>query len=492
MILDNYGNPVSSTYRFNRSAQNWSGDRPWLPIALSDIDKLIPPSSRRILMSVSRVMVENFGPCTAIAEQIPMYSIGRAWRPSLNTSAAIKDTAQRIIRDEFCPLAGLDGKDFTTKLWELAHLLIRDGEAFYLLTEWETGFPAIQIIPAHRIGQRDDAKNEVEDGEYRGLAINDGIITNEYGTPVAYRVLGETPDDDEDISARSMKHVFDSRYPESKRGYPRMAHALNDARDSMQAHDWERLNMLVRSSITYVEHTETGIPDDDPFTNFEDEDGNSTGKIETGSIFGGTVRTVRARSGYKLEQIGHEAPGEIYESFDDRIIRKICTGVPWPFSFVWEGHESGGGVSERRDIMQARHTIEDVQAIIMPHARRMLGYAYQKRVKSGDAPQTKDWWRWVFSMPPKLTVDDGRVQKSRLDLWRAGILSDGDMLDDLGKDEDEHWVEKFRKAAQKEIQFQQAQEEFDVVLDPRVKGMFTPNQTNEDSKGTSNTEDDED
>jgi hypothetical protein len=319
------------------------------------------------------------------------------------------------------------------------------------------------------------------------LAIKDGIIFNQYGTTVAYRLLGETEENDRDLSARFVGHMFDADYSEARRGYPVLAHALNDGRDALQAHEWERLNMLARSAHMLIEHNERGVPDGDPsnhFTDGTDTSGEGTG-VETGSLFGGIYKTVRAGMGYKIESVEHNTPGETWESFGDRMIRKLCAGVPWPYSYTWEGNGKGGGTAERRDIMQARETISDVQHTLERHARRIIGYAYQKLRKKGEVPRSEDWWRWSFSKPSKQTIDDGRVSKQMLELWRAGLVSDDDMLGEMGKEHDEFYRSKFNKAADKEVLFQEAQKAKGVEIDPRVKGMFTPNdkpeQTNEGS-----------
>jgi hypothetical protein len=259
----------------------------------------------------------------------------------------------------------------------------------------------------------------------------------------------------------------------------------------LQAHEWERLNMLARSSHTLIEHSESGIPDNNPTMDyFNSEGGNSDTPsnegVVTNTLFGGIYKTVRAGSGYKLESVKHETPGETWESFNDRMIRKICAGVPYPFSFVWEGQTRGGGTAERRDVMQARQTIEDMQTLLEKEAKLMIGYAFKKLVKLGRVKDTPDWWRWSFSKPPKLTVDDGRVSKSNLELWRAGVLNDEDLLNDMGKDHDEHFKNRFNRAADKELMFIAAQQEKGVELDERYKGMFTVNDMKEIDQSDSN------
>lgn len=484
MIVDQFNNPVSSR-RFNRSAGN-SIDRPWVPTRLDDIGNMIQEYERRTLVAVSRMLVENWATAKAITRQIPMYSVGHAWKPTFETSDTdLKPEVETLIREQFCGMADIHGRSFATVLNQLSHTRLRDGDVFYLLTQRKSGFPAIQIIPSHRIGQRDRGETHVLRGKYRGKRIREGVITDRYGTVVAYRLLGKTADDDQEISSAFLKHVFKSDYPEGTRGYPVLAHALNDGRDALQAHEWERLKMLAVSAHTLIEHNETGAPDGDPRNHFESDgvtplaDG-VRGEIETGTVHGGIYKTVRAASGYKLEALEHKTPGDVWESYQNRLDHKLSAGVPWPQSFTGNGNGPGGGVAERRDIMQARKTIENEQEILKPHARTIISYAYKKLVKLGRVEDSPDWWRWSFSMPPKLTVDDGRVSKAMLEMWRAGVVNDEDILDEMGKDHDEHYRNRFNKAADKNLMFEDVQQAKGVELDTRLKGMFTPNDTNDD------------
>ena len=77
------------------------------------------------------------------------------------------------------------------------------------------------------------------------------------------------------------------------------------------------------------------------------------------------------------------------------------------------------------------------------------------------------------------------------------MISDEDLLSDMGKDHEEFWRNKFNKAADKEIAFMEIQKSRGVTLDPRYKGMFNMNEMGaepekEDPETTKENEDDED
>jgi hypothetical protein len=486
MILDANGQPVSSYRKFSRGSENTSNLRPWEPTKLDDIERLITPYDRRTLVSVSRSILENFGPVKGAIRQIAMFSVGDAWKPkNASLSERWRKKAERVIREEFCPIADIRGagRSFTDLLYHTSILLDRDGEAFILLTEHESGFPALQVIPSHRIrsatpGGTYATQEEVKEGPYRGATISDGVITNKRGTVIAYRYMEDDKVTFTDIPASSLIHCFESDYPESKRGYPSITHGLNDIRDSMQSHEWERLNMLIRSSIALIESNESGVPDDQsPGNHFE---GNSSvDEVRATTVRymeGGAVKHFRAGTGSKIDVLKHENPGNMWSDYNDRMIRMTLSGIPWPVAMVWSA--TGQGTAERKEIELARRTVKDRQATLRVVAKRCIGYATQKLKKLGRIGESEDWWRWDFNMPPVITIDDGRISKAMLELWRAGVISDEDILSDLGKDEEDYWPRKFDNAVKKEQAFEAAQERGKVTLDPRYKGMFTANDMN--------------
>ena len=488
-ILDQFSRPFTFPRQpaFARGASGNNNDRPTLNFMLGDVQKLIPTNDRRTLISISRHMIENWGPMKAVARQIPMYAVGASYNPTMNTTdSESKDEAERVIRENFWPIGDIrgGGRDMTTLFYHAVHCLIRDGEFFILLTEYSTGFPAVQLVPCHKIGSGNAYSGysygnalTIEDGKFKGSSIEDGIIFDKRGTVIGYRFLEDDGLNYTDIDARSMIHCFDSDYPEARRGYPAMAHGLNDARDSMQSHEWERINMLWRSSILAIENNESGIASEHPAEHFGDERPARDEKRTAMNVIDGPARmlTYQAGSGSKVELLKHDNPGEIYESFNDRMIKTICAGVPWPYSFVWSA--SGQGTAERREIEQARRTIKDIQATIDPIVKRITGYAFKKFVKLGILQDSPDWWRWTFSHPPVLSIDPGRDTKATLDMHARGLISDNEMLANLGWEgsAEEYWESKFKAAAVKELAFQEVQFEYGVKLDPRIKGMFTPN-----------------
>lgn len=481
-ILDANGNPVSSYRRFSQGAEQVE-TRPWQPTRLDDIEKLIPSYERETLVAVSRSIMENFGPVKGAIRQIAMYSVGDAWKPkNASTSERWRKKAESVVREQFCPIADIrgGGRGFTDLLYHSSILLDRDGEIFILLTQHASGFPALQVIPSHRIRSNNFGHSRqgelVSEGQFQGASVSDGVIHSESGTVIGYRFIGDDKTTFTDIPAASMIHCFESDYPESRRGYPSTTHGLNDIRDSMQSHEWERLNMLIRSSIALIESNESGIPDNElPGAHFDSNRGTDSPQRNTAVKYldGGAVKHFRAGTGSKIDVLKHENPGNMWSDYNDRMTKMMFAGMPWPVSLTWGN--TGQGTAERKDIELARRTIKDRQATLRVLARRCIGYATAKLMKLGRIAPSEDWWRWDFNMPPILTIDDGRVAKATIELWRAGLISDEDILSDMGKDEEDYWPRKFESAAKKEQAFEDARAKSGLDLDYRYKGMFTAN-----------------
>jgi capsid protein len=243
----------------------------------------------------------------------------------------------------------------------IAETVARDGEAFILLTKTDNDYPRIQQIPCHRIANPNGSNDgKLTTGTYKGKTLTDGIIYSN-GAPMAYCFNDEKGDLIQYIAAADMVHVFDPSWQEQGRGLPAFTHALNDLRDALQSHEWERYAQLMLSSIVMTEHNETGLPDIDDNANIIGGNGscNNEQGIISENYQGGTVRYFAAKSGGKLEVIKNDRPGDMWESFQNRIYRKALAGINWPYSMVWKA--SGQGTAERADLGRAQRAVEDRQ-----------------------------------------------------------------------------------------------------------------------------------
>lgn len=432
-------------------AANWSQrwQRPLEIQTVNTVGQEVNISDWLVLLSDSRKLYANLGPAKGAIDDKATYSIGRAW----NAKSGAKDRewakkAEEWVNEMWYPMADARGGmfDFKTDLFLSSVSVDRDGEIYVLLTESPDGWPHIQLIPAHMIGQRDVTKDVVPSGPYKGLSFKQGIIFNDQGRAVAYNVLGMTPAEDRIYSARDMIQIFDPAWADQVRGFPCFMHALLDLKDLRTVQGYEKVAAMLMSSIGLIEHNELGAPDPTDPANLLTKQKNLLGpqlipEITSQTSTGVTTRFFRSGSGSKLEQLKSDRPGEAVSAFMDRLIRNACTGAGWPFELTWDASKLGGA-NVRLLVARAERTVQDRQDLLRPIAKRVVGYAVAKAVKLGYLEPNEDWYKWTFSLPARMTTDYGRDAKADLADYQAGLTTLTQILEEQGIDLDAFIAEK--------------------------------------------------
>jgi hypothetical protein len=471
-ILDQFGRQVMS--RPARAA-NENYHRPWEPIEKKDISDLVPPVDRVKLQSHARRIYLNLGPIKNAINQRGMYAVGRAFVPIYQgEDQKFGNAATAWLTDTFYSIGDSRSgmHDFKTNLFGWSAAIDVDGEIFILLTETAQGFPKYQGIPSHRIG----TPAGYQDGQQvRGGQIQDGIIYWPSGEAKEYAFLEKNGKLSEWIPASNMIHLYDPEFQYQGRGLTALTPCINDCRDILQSTEWERLAMLQMSSISLIEYNDNGGPDpDDPYNALVGNAG-GCGGMTVSSMDGGTVRYFRSNSGGKVETLTNTRPGNPFLDFHDRLLKSSFAAISWPYAF-YTGHTPGGGTAQRTEIAMAQRSIEDRQDMLFYAARRIVGYAIAKAQKRGDLPQSPDWWKWEFSTPPKLTIDDGRVTKELEALWKIGAANMRDIVSMRGKTYEEHIRDRATEIALRKLAAREASEIYGVPVDDREMAMLTPNE----------------
>lgn len=470
-IVDEFGRTIN--YKAARAAQN-NAYRPWEPVERKDISDLVPATDRNTLQSHARRIYLNFGPIKNAINQRSMYAVGRAFLPIYRGKS--KDwgrTATDWLVETFYPIGDTRGgmHDFRTNMFTWSSSIDVDGEIFILLTETENGFPRYQGIPSHRIA----TPQGVSEGQrIRGGTIQDGIVYYSTGAPKEYAFVDKDGKLSEWILAENMIHLFDPEWQYQGRGLTALTHCINDCRDMIQSTDWERLAMLQMSSISLIEYNENGGPDmDDPFTTLS-QVGTNGKSLTVESMDGGTVRYFKSNSGGKIETLVNNRPGNPFLDFHDRLLKSAFAGLHWPYAF-YNGHGVGGGTAQRTEIAMAQRSIEDRQDLLFYAAKRIVGYAVAKAMKRGDLPQDPEWYRWEFSTPPKLTIDDGRVTKELETMWRMGAANMRDIVSMRGKTLESHLEERAAEIALRKLAAIEAERIYGVRISDREMAMLGAN-----------------
>lgn len=426
-------------------ATNWREvmRRPQEPMSVGPITREVSMHDRAMLVDGSQKLYANLGPIKGATDAKAMYAVGRSWLPLFTgTDKSFGERAAEWLVNEWYPLAEISGHDFQTALFLASVAIDRDGDSGVALTEYETGFPAIQLVPSHAIGLRSDREvrdGKVASGAYRGLRYCDGVAISNQGRAVGYHILGDDSAGMSDrwVSARDVMLSFEPQWCDQVRGLPGFSHAILDLKDLRTVQGYEKLACAIASSIGLIEYNETGLADtSDPANVLRGRIGLSPDVVGK-EMFGGTVKHFKAGSGSKLEAFKNDRPGEAWESFMNRLLRNALVGINWPFELAWD-ISSLGGANTRGIIALAMRSVEDRQDLLRIIAKRAVGYAVAKAQKQGILPKSDDWWRWSFTMPPRMSVDFGRDSAAQLQLYLNRLITLTDWCAEEGKSVDQH------------------------------------------------------
>lgn len=484
-LVDQYGQPMGSRL-LNASRQTDARPNIAIPSDQS-FRKLVNFQDWRTVSHISTILYGNYGITRAAIHQKATWSVGESWHPVFLGEAAEwgKRASDWLINDWY-PVHDIMGpmRDFQDGLVADSIEIDRGGDAWILLTETETGWPQVQRIRPSQIGQRsgtyDYRDPRVKDGPFQGQRILHGVIFNAYGRPIGARILGETPEDDQDVSFFELIQVYDPEFYDQPRGLPAFYSALEDIQDAMHSAGWERLAMLQASAISLLETNETGAPDsNDPINLAQGAGIQSETGVHVENLVGGLIKYFRAKGGGKLEQFKNQRPGEDWERHQDRIVRSSLAGIGWPYSFVWK--REGSGTDNRGDQELARASVLDRQATLRYPATRMCGYAVSKAIKLKLLPPYpgKDaggQLKWGHTLPPLISIDSrGDRQEDRAD-YILGRINLTDMLARDGKTLEPH----LRRRAQEEILREKIRMEESakagIEIEPRWMRMLNPNE----------------
>ena len=474
-----------SQYRLIDAA-NISDSRPYVPLQMVDFPQLVTDYDRNRIISASRKLYHNLGPARAPILQRAEYAIGDAWLPKFQgQDAKWGEEAKDWLVDEWFKNCDIRGRHygFATALQNDSLMIDRDGDTGILLTREADGYPKLQRILAHRIGNRGYGKFggiNIQSGPYAGYQIKSGVITDRRGAPVAYRVLGDAEDgsEDRDYSCGQLMVLRNSDASDQGRGLPVLTHAINDLLDLMHTQGFEKQAAMIASAIGLLEWNDSGTPEDYAQmvhrATIPEQPNVATQDILTKNLFGGMVRYFRSNSGGKLESLKTDRPGGTWESFMDRLIRNACAGVPWPYELAWKA-EGLTGTTNRLVLSQAMKSVGKRQLLLLPCAVTQVSFAIACAIEIGILLESPDWNKWSFTMPPRMTVDYGRDKHQDREDYKAGLTNLGDILEEQGLDIDQHYYNRAMEAAKRKLAAAEVSELMGVEITPLDMQLLTPN-----------------
>lgn len=429
-LVDQFGRPLAPRggmgNLFRRSRDD-NEKRPSAPNHFADYAALLSSGRWRELVSESRFQASRTL-VSALVESKAGYVSASGWRPRFEGADAAWGARASEWLAESLRIANIRGPRFTwARSWRLStENYVTSSGFFVLLTSWgDTGQPALQFIEAHRIGQRDDqrcivgptdALTEIVDadgrtrrirGAYRGLAINNGIITTPAGTEVAYRILGASPDEDQDVSARDLIYVAAPKSYSESRPAPALSASLLDFLALEMAQTAQLDQQIADARRDILEETASGLPPAGALlTGMTDGSGQGA---DTEVVQRGAYRFIK--SGNKLTAFSSTRPSDQWMNFDLRVIKRASRAVGWCWEMLDPEALRGGATRALQDQVNT-YILEDFESTA-PAVVRCVRYFVAKGIQAGALPAHPEWRRWSIAPPPWFEVDRN---SARIDL----------------------------------------------------------------------------
>lgn len=477
-FVNQFGRPISFAHAADRSIRRG----PQFSVRNEDIDRLIPSGDRKTLSSLSNRLFMNMGVPRACIMQKADYAVGEAWMPSYKgPEKELGRGISKFMHDVWLPQCDVRGGVFDWwKLLELSSVAIdRDGDVFWIMVRGDDNFPRIEMVPSHRCYSKPN-QSTVEDGEFEGYRINDGVVYRRGGRPAAYQFnVGQDGNEEmKVVPASDVIHLFDPTHSEQGRGLPAFTHALESLKMSLLSTEDERIRQQIVSRLHLTIFNASGAPDpDDPSNHLTQPSDGNPATFMTKSFPGG-IQYMPSEGNQRIEQIKHENPGPIWDSFQDRINRDAIIPV-WSYN-VWKG--GGQGTEARGEIVKCRRFVTKRQGVLWYAAKRAFSWAYSVFVETGRVQLLERPTAWAFSYPPRLSVDDGRESAMELNELVTGSRNLGEVLAARGIDEDTFMEERAWTAAKRKITAARVSEEaskesgYDIKVEDREMFMQTPNE----------------
>ena len=372
--------------------------------------------------------------------QKAQWSAGTAWNPTfIGSDKEWGQVATDWLVNNWYPIASTQGFDFGSCLKLASINLDIDGDILMIYVLSRSGFPQIQFIESHRIGCRNYSDIVVKEGKYKGLPIFNGVIKNESGRPIAYRILGDTVDDDFDISTKNCKLLFDPIHFSMTRGIPKLASAIMDSIDAKDIDEFLKQTVKIQSRISLIRQNAQGEADIQGGNIIVDSQTVDEGAepvvptLPNLELMGdGEVLWIDNESDIKALDTSTPSPNTI--DFIERIESRIMDSIGWPLYRL----DKKGGAVVRSDQELFRSTVISRQSTLWPAAKLAINFAVTNAMQLGMIPQTNgDWWNWDFVYPSLFSVDQGYERAADINDFKLGLKT----LDDISAVQGKRWLD---------------------------------------------------
>jgi lambda family phage portal protein len=426
-------------------------------------------SDRERLLKLSRWLYNNAPFVRGLLNEKARYTVGSGIRPQARSGDDAWDAQAEAYFEQWSRVADVQGRFTWREMQRIASIAVdRDGEVFMRTTVQATGYPALQLILAHRVG---DAASLYNPGKPDPRLI-DGVVVNESMRPIFYRHLtgsGMNPTEShEDIPAQQIIHIGESSQGDELRYVTPLAPSINHLRDVSDAVSFEKMALKINSYLALA------IKSSNPTgTDFFGESSTSTtdaGNEVTLESLGNTGGGIpRLNLGEDLVAWNSNRPSQNFREFCDILLREVCgnVGVPWEF---YARPSDAGGAALRAVLVRAQRTFEQRQALLIDRlCSRVWAHVITTGMQRGFIPQNTDWYRVEWQRPAAASVDYGREAAANLNDVRAGLRTYAEDYAERGLE----WKDALRQRAIEAKHLDDLAAEFGIS--PDKIATFSPN-----------------
>ncbi len=437
-------------------------DRPRVMIASLDPKREVSAWDRRTLIESGRWAVNNSGIAARIVRGTANFALGPGLVPQAQTrDHAWNRAAEMWFEDSFCnvPWAfDLGGQfDFYRAQVAIVEAMLTDGEVFSQLALSKDGHPMMRFRTAEAVGAGIYGKTDSE-------RVVDGVRTNVEGAPMAYAFLEPGKTEPRWIPADDVIHVFRPHRIGALRGVSWLGTAVARVQDILKMDNTELAAAMLNAKVAFtIESENAGNIGLGSHLRKEIASDAQT-EIKRDVLIDG-AGSLQLKPGEKMHAHEFNRPNSNYIAFRDALTRELAYSVGVSPEIIW--NMAGlGGTASRQALIDADTFFGSIRRIVeYSICMRFWRFAIWRAIKAGIlAYPGDDWHRVAWVGPQKLTVDNGRDGRLRLELVRAGLLSRRQYFNELGQDAEQQTEDIIRDAARRKKMIERIAAEEGVTL----------------------------
>jgi hypothetical protein len=412
-----------------------SQDRTQIPYAMvhlrPQILRLLNGLNRKMLAGVARYLVDNGG--------IPSYAVNTIANYScpVRSHSECPDKAAAKLYDDYFD-AFQERADFTNRFdfEELQHMgcvaIDTDGDIGATVTD-ESGFPQVRFFDTFHIGT------------LTGLDPQDGVVTDQRGRLLGYKVVDGPVETLQSIANRfmpigQMRLIGDSARYDHYRYFSPIRRGSNDLRDAADIKAFVKLKEKISAALAAVIQQkgvlETDVWGDDtqsdgtpnPANSPDATDPKFSSKLSLARLLGGDIPIIEG----ELKQFQTNNPGVNSIEFLQFLAGQFVAGLDLPPAFFLDEKLTGPNV--RAVLNKVQKKFDKRKRVMARFVRFVRTRVIAWGIANDGLPAVPGWDRIGFQFPPLIAIDLGDVMNGERADVMCGQMSEKERFANRGRD----------------------------------------------------------